>query len=189
MYLYRKLVPAEIGAFHDHLLRLTPEDRQYRFVGSVSDDVIAAHCTHFDWLRDVVIGCFVDGILRGAAELRLDDPRLGWRAELAITVEQPWQEHGIGTELTRRAIVVCRNRAIRSIAMICLLDNRRMQRIARKFDADLTYVTGEVEAAIRVPFPTQLTLVSEALDESTAWTSTWWRTLERLLPYHTLLKS
>jgi GNAT superfamily N-acetyltransferase len=173
MYVYRKLVPAEIGLFHDHLLRLTPEDRHCRFSGFVSDERIAEYCSHIDWFRTIIIGCFADGMLRGVAELRLDDPRVGWRAELAVTVEQEWQSRGIGTELLRRAITVCRNRAIRSIYMICLVANRRMQRIARRFEADLIVADGEAEAKVALPFPDQFTLAREALEEGAAWMLAW----------------
>jgi RimJ/RimL family protein N-acetyltransferase len=169
MHVYRKLVPAEIGLFHDHLLRLTPEDRHCRFAGLVSDERIAEYCANIDWFRTIIVGCFIDGTLRGAAELRLDDPRLGWRAELAVTVEQEWQSRGIGTELLRRAITACRNRGIRSIYMICLVANRRMQRIARRFDGELVIADGEAEAKVALPFPDHFTLAREALDEGTAW--------------------
>jgi GNAT superfamily N-acetyltransferase len=169
MHVYRKLVPAEIGLFHDHLLRLTPEDRLCRFAGLVSDERIAEYCSHVDWFRSIVIGCFIDGVLRGVAELRLDDPRIGWRAELAVTVEEAWQSRGIGTELLRRAITVCRNRAIRSIDMICLVANRRMQRIARRFEADLIVAEGAAEAKVALPFPDQFTLAREFLEEGAAW--------------------
>jgi GNAT superfamily N-acetyltransferase len=180
MYVYRKLVPAEIGLFHDHLLRLAPEDRHCRFAGLVSDARIAEYCANIDWFRAIIIGCFVGGTLRGVAELRLDDPRLGWRAELAVTVEQEWQSRGIGTELLRRAIIVCRNRAIRSIYMICLVANRRMQRIARRFEGDLVVADGEAEAKVALPFPDQFTLAREALEEGTAWLMAWMDLPQRL---------
>ncbi|HEX2116979.1 MAG TPA: GNAT family N-acetyltransferase [Alphaproteobacteria bacterium] len=173
MHVYRKLVPAEIGLFHDHLLSLTPDDRHCRFSGFVSDARIADYCSSIDWFRAIIVGCFVDGVLRGVAELRLDDPRLGWRCELAVTVEREWQSRGIGTELLRRAITICRNRAIRSIYMICLVENRRMQRIARRFDGDLVFVEGEAEAQVALPFPDQFTLAREALDEGAAWMMAW----------------
>jgi RimJ/RimL family protein N-acetyltransferase len=169
MYVYRKLVPAEIGLLHDHLLRLTPEDRHCRFAGFVSEERIAEYCSRVDWFRTIVIGSFIDGTLRGVAELRLDDPRVGWRAELAVTVELEWQSRGIGTELLRRAITVCRNRAIRSIYMICLVANRRMQRIARRFDGDLIIADGEAEAKVALPFPDQFTLAREFLEDGAAW--------------------
>jgi len=180
MRTYRKLIPAEGGTFRRHLLQLAPEDRQSRFAGSLSDLSIIDHCARIDWLKTVIIGCFVDDALRGAAELHFDDPQPGWRCELAVTVEKDWQEQGIGTELLQRAITVCRNRSVRAIAMICLLDNRRMQRIARKFDGQLAYVEGEVEAEIKLPFPTQFTLAAEAMDESAAWMSAWLRGVESL---------
>ena len=173
MYVYRKLVPAEIGLFHGHLLRLTPEDRHCRFTGIVSDERIAEYCANIDWFRTIIVGCFADSTLRGVAELRLDDPRLGWRAELAVTVEQEWQSRGIGTELLRRAITVCRNRAIRSIYMICLVANRRMQRIARRFEGELLIVDGEAEAKVALPFPDPFTLAREALEEGAAWMMAW----------------
>lgn len=173
MCVYRKLLPAEIGLFHDHLLRLTPEDRQCRFAGLVSDGRIAEYCAQVDWFRTIVVGCFVDGTLRGIAELRLDDPRLGWRAELAVTVEHERQSRGIGTELLRRAITVCRNRGVRSIYMICLVANRRMQRIVRRFEGELVIAEGEAEAKVALPFPDQFTLAREAIDESAAWFMAW----------------
>jgi GNAT superfamily N-acetyltransferase len=173
MHVYRKLVPAELGLFHGHLLRLTPEDRHCRFAGFVSDGRIAEYCSHIDWFRTIIIGCFIDSTLRGVAELRLDDPRLGWRAELAITVESEWQSRGIGTELLRRAITICRNRTVRSIYMICLVANRRMQRIARRFEGELVIADGEAEAQMALPFPDAFTLSREALEEGAAWMMAW----------------
>ena len=90
-----------------------------------------------------------------------------------MTVEHDWQSQGIGTELLRRAITVCRNRAIRSIYMICLVENRRMQRIARRFEGDLIVADGEAEAQVALPFPDQFTLAREALEEGVAWTMAW----------------
>ena len=173
MHVYRKLVPAEIGLFHEHLLRLTSDDRHCRFSGFVSDERIAAYCSDIDWFRAIIVGCFVDGVLRGVAELRFDDPRLGWRVELAVTVEREWQGRGIGTDLLRRAITICRNRAVRAITMICLVENRRMQRIARRFAGELSFFEGEAEAQVVLPFPDQFTLACEALEEGAAWLMAW----------------
>ncbi len=174
MRVFRKLLPFEWPHLRDHLLRLSREDRMSRFTGYVADEVVAAHCARLDWRRTAVIGFFEAGVLRGAAELAWDDPRLGWRAELAVTVERPWQDQGTGTELARRAIVICRNRALRSIYMICLLDNRRMQHIARKFEGSLAFIDGQAEADIVVPYPSQATLFEEVVADGTALFATWW---------------
>jgi GNAT superfamily N-acetyltransferase len=108
------------------------------------------------------------------AELRWLEPGTGWRAELAVTVEDAWQDHGIGTELLRRAIGHARNRGLKSLYMICLTDNRRMQAVARKFEGELSFEGSQVEADIVVPFPTQMSLLAEILGDSVAFAATFW---------------
>jgi GNAT superfamily N-acetyltransferase len=177
MRVYRKLLPTEIRLFQDHLLRLSPDDRASRFAGSLSDIAVAAYARRFDWLTGALLGCFVDGMLRGAAEVRWLDPGIGWRAELAVTVEEKWQDEQIGTELLRRSIALARNRGLKSLYMVCLTDNRRMQAIARKFEGELVFAESQVEADIVLPFPTQLTLLAEAMGDSVAFASAWWEQL------------
>lgn len=182
MRVYRKLLPTEARLFRDHLCRLSPDDRLSRFAGGVSDAAIAEYAARFDWLTGIVIGCFVDGELRGVAELRWLDPGTGWRAELAVTVEEAWQDGQIGTELLRRSIGHARNRGLKSLAMICLTDNRRMQAVARKFSGDLVFDGSQVEADITLPFPTQFTLLAEAMGDSMAFAATWWQHFARPSP-------
>ena len=66
----RKLWVNETDAYRDHLLRLDRDSRYRRFSGTVSDDFIARHAEHGERLGVVVHGFFLDGVLRGAAELR-----------------------------------------------------------------------------------------------------------------------
>lgn len=179
MRTYRKLLPTESGLFRDHLCRLSPDDRVSRFAGSVSDAAIVAHARRFDWLTGILIGCFVDGVLRGVAEIRWLDPGIGWRAELAVTVEEGWQDEQIGTELLRRAITHARNRGLKSLYMLCLTGNHRMQAIARKFEGVLVFDGSQVEADITLPFPTQLTLLAEAMGDSVAFAASWWEQIAR----------
>src|SRR5664280_1682457 len=66
----RKLWIGETDAYRDHLLRLDRESRHRRFSGALADEVIARHASTANGLGVVVHGFFVDGVLRGAAELR-----------------------------------------------------------------------------------------------------------------------
>src|ERR1044071_8338235 len=66
----RKLWVGETDAYRDHLLRLDRESRNRRFSGAVSDEFIARHAASADGFGAVLHGFFVDGLLRGAAELR-----------------------------------------------------------------------------------------------------------------------
>ena len=66
----RKLWIGEAGIYRDHLLRLDRDSRYSRFGGAVSDEFVDNYVTTTFGLSAVVHGFFVDGVLRGAAELR-----------------------------------------------------------------------------------------------------------------------
>jgi RimJ/RimL family protein N-acetyltransferase len=158
----RKLWTVETDAYRDHLLRLDPESRHRRFSGAVADEVIAKHAATAGGLGVVVHGFFVDGVLRGAAELRRDRA-VRHQAEAAISIEQPWQSHGVGTELLERTLLSARNRGIKLLQMQCLADNRRMQQLARKFEAGLSFDFGSVVGEVDPPRSTALSLMREAM--------------------------
>src|SRR5262249_44352596 len=109
----------------------------------------------------VVHGFFVDGVLRGAAELRPLHSTLTREGEAAFSIEQPWQSHGVGTVLLERTLVSARNRGIKTLQMHCLADNQRMQQLARKFEADLKFDFGSVIGEVDPPRYTPLSLMRE----------------------------
>lgn len=159
----RKLWIGETGAYRDHLLQLDPDSRHRRFSGAVADEVIARHAATAGDLGVVVHGFFVDGTLRGAGELRRIGSPLSREGEAAFSIEQPWQSHGVGTVLLERTILSARNRGIKLLRMDCLADNRRMQQLARKFDADLKFDFGSVVGEVDAPRYTPLSLLREAM--------------------------
>ena len=164
----RKLWIGETDAYRDHLLRLDHESRHRRFSGAVSDEVIARHAATAKGLGVVVYGFFVDGVLRGAAELRQSGSLFSREAEAAFSIEQPWQSHGVGTELLERTLLSARNRGIKSLRMDCLAENRRMQQLARKFDAEFSFDFGSVVGEVDPPRSTVLSLMREAMADSHA---------------------
>ncbi|HEX3499984.1 MAG TPA: GNAT family N-acetyltransferase [Stellaceae bacterium] len=172
MRVFRKLLPYEIWRLREHLLRLSSADRRARFFAGVNDDYVDNHCRRLDALRAIVIGFFEDGVLRGAAELHLAGDFDG-RAELAITVEGDWQGHHIGTELLGHAITVAENRGMRTIEMVCLIDNRRMEHVARNFTDRLDIVDDQAEAHLKVPYPTQLSLWQEVAMDGMGLMTSW----------------
>ena len=162
----RKLWSGETGAYRDHLLRLDNESRYRRFSGTVSDEIIARHAATASGAGVVVHGFFVDGVLRGAAELRRSGPVLSREGEAAFSIEQPWQSHGVGTELLERTLLSARNRGITHLKMHCLANNRRMQQLARKFEAGLSFDFGGVGGKVVPPRSTALSLMREAINDS-----------------------
>jgi len=162
----RKLWVGETDAYRDHLLRLDHESRCRRFSGSVSDDFIAVHAATANGIGVVVHGFFVDGVLRGAAELRLNGAAFAHEAEAAFSIEQQWQSHGIGTELLKRTLLSARNRGIKALHLQCLADNARMQQLARKFEAELSFDFGSVIGEVDPPRSTPLSLMREVMADS-----------------------
>jgi GNAT superfamily N-acetyltransferase len=159
--LIRKLWIGETDQYRDHLLRLDADSRRNRFGGAVDDDVVRRHAGGIGGLGVVLHGFFVAGVLRGAAELRFLGEAGADAAETAFSIEKPWQSHGVGSALLERCLLTARNRRIRRLHMVCLADNRRMQQLARKFEAELTFEFGSVVGDVETPFPTPLSMFRE----------------------------
>jgi GNAT superfamily N-acetyltransferase len=159
----RKLIPGEAGAFAAHLLRLRPDSRHDRFTGGVSDEFIVNYARHALRPGSVVHGWFVDGTLRAAAELHPYGARTPALAEAAFSVEGPFQNSGIGSELMGRTILAARYRGIRLLVVRCVVDNRRMQAIAKKYGAELRFELGDVIGELANPGPTPLSLAREMI--------------------------
>ena len=161
----RRLWPMETDKFRDHLLRLDPESRRMRFAHSVSDAFIAAYASRMTAYGSLVYAYMVDGEVRGAAELRRLGDTWGEEAEAALSVEPPYQDHGVGTDLMGRVMRAARNRNIRRLYMSCLAENAKMQAIARKHAATLRFESGDVVGEILPPQPDYLSLVKEAAED------------------------
>src|SRR6267154_1290815 len=138
----RKLWIDRAGPYRDHLLRLDAESRRNRFGGAVSDAFIHKYIALPIGLDAVIHGYFVDGVLRGVAELRPLGPGLTDEAEAAFSIETPWQSNGVGTALLERTLLAARNRGIKLLHMACLANNRRMVDLARKSDAAVGVARG-----------------------------------------------
>ncbi len=165
---FRKLWPSERDKVRDHFLRLDAEDRHLRFFGQVSDDFIERYCQEVLATGYVVLAGFADGEVRAVGELRAYGAPGQRKAEIAVSIERPYQSRGAGTELFRRLINLARNRSIRTIHSACLLENAKMQRIARKCGCALQVERGQAEARLQPPWPNYFSLMEEAMAEGRA---------------------
>ena len=161
----RKLWPTEIGRFRDHLLRLDKESRRLRFAHSVSDAFIGDYASRMSEFGSIVYGYLLDGHVRAAAELRKLGDAWGEEAEAAFSVEPPFQDQGIGSELMGRVVRAARNRGLRRLYMSCLAENARIQTIARKYDAELRFEFGEVIGEILPETPNYFSILAEAAED------------------------
>ncbi len=165
---FRSLWPGEAGLLAEHLVRLAPEDRHRRFLHAVNDD----------WMRDYarragrrrVLGWFVDGTLRGAAEVHFR----GDVAEAALSVEAPWRGNGVGLELMRRALRAAQNYGVRTLTVYTTADNTPMIRIAKALDARFSREDGTVTGEIDAGPPTPASLIFDLADEERGLIANWW---------------
>ena len=74
----RKLWPTETDKFRDHLLRLAKQNRRMRFAHGVSDAFVEDYAARMSEMGALVYGFFVDGELRGAADLAAGRGEVSW---------------------------------------------------------------------------------------------------------------
>lgn len=162
---FRKLWAADTAALKSHLMRLDAESRRMRFGTPVSDYFIDQYAENALGNHSIAHGYFVDGVLRGVAELRGFRGVAGGEAEAAFSVEISFQNKGIGTELFSRTVLAARNRGISKLFVNFLSQNARMQAIAKKFDAVVTYDSDGGHAEIEAPRANALSIWKEALTD------------------------
>jgi GNAT superfamily N-acetyltransferase len=179
--LIRKLWISEADQYRDHLLRLDPISRRNRFAGPVSDQFLRDYADLSFGIDALIHGFFIDGTLRGTAELRPIGGAVTREAEAAFSIEKPWQSHGVGSMLLERTLLAARNRGLKFLHMACLADNKRMQQLARKYDAELTFDFSSVVGEVATPLPTPLSLMREMLADSHGFATAIFDVQSRLL--------
>jgi GNAT superfamily N-acetyltransferase len=146
----RQLRPSDFPHFRDHLLRLDRESRRDRFNGPASDATLRAYADRCFHDGTTVVG-FVqpDGTVHGAAELH-ERPELEDAAEIAFSVERDLQHQGIGRRLFKRLLGHARALGYTKLLVTTHPANEAMKRLARHFDARLTFADGETVGLIEL---------------------------------------
>lgn len=135
--------------WHWHLMRMEGGARQLGFGGSTGDRMADPGANS----DVIVLGCFVDGHLRGAVALRWQESGRRRRASVTFSVEQRWRGQGIGTALMAAAIEAAQERGIANLHLTCHALNGRMQRIAERHRAAIGFEGCEFFADLEVGEP------------------------------------
>jgi GNAT superfamily N-acetyltransferase len=147
----RLLLPSENADYAAHLMRLDPLSRFMRFGGLVTDTAVRRHATRVADQRATVLGHFVDGELRGVAELHPLPARPGRPkgAEIAFSVERPWQGRGIGSALMDRILSYAQAHGFEDLRIMFLASNGRMKSMAVQHGATLVNEADEVIGSLQ----------------------------------------
>lgn len=164
----RRLWPLDVQSFRDHLRRLDRDSRYDRFGGFISDEFIESYANSCFGLDSITYGYFVDGIMRGAGELRGVGAAILHQgaAECAFSVEKDWRRRGIGTQFMNRLVRAARNRNIDTLRLSCLSQNQAMIGLAKGFSAELSFETEETTGKLLAKTPSGSSILRELVDNS-----------------------
>ena len=157
----RKLRKFDTPEVVRHLLRLDPQTRRSRFGVVVKDGFIRDYAADAIAAEAIVFGAFFDDELRAIGELRGISKTSSLNAELALSVESGWQNLGIGSALFSCLVAAAQNRGIRPLQVLFLSENKRMQKIAAKYDHQMTFDNSQVEPALQPPWATPVSFACE----------------------------
>lgn len=130
----RPMNPSDAEAERAFILALSPRARRYRFqeqIGEPSPELVA-HLVDVDHVNDEAFVALSEdsgharivGVSRYAVGA---DPRCG---EIAVTVLDDWQGHGLGTALMRRLIDAARERGLGRLVSLDFAENSEMSHLA-----------------------------------------------------------
>jgi GNAT superfamily N-acetyltransferase len=175
----RRLWPADMPAFRDHLLRLDARSRHERFGGGMSDDFIVDYAESCFGQGDLVFGAFVGGQMHGAGELRSSEAiwteqapfQRHIHAEAAFSVEEPYRRRGIGEQMFRRILGAASNHGVETVDIVRMPDNAGMMRLAAKFKTEFSFEENQIAGRLTARRPTPFSLMSEASRDFVDFTS------------------
>lgn len=164
----RRLWLLDIQEFRSHLARLDRKslyDRFGMFPSKAFLDTYAEGCFGIDALT---YGYFVNGVLRGAGELRGLKSAIFEKtpADCAFSVESEWRRRGIGTRFLARILRAARNRNIHDLRLSCLSHNAAMVGLAGAFSAELSFETEEITGKLLAKTPSNSSIFGELADNS-----------------------
>lgn len=155
--LIRKLLSHERPLFADHLKRLPPRDRGFRFAHPRVDDAWIDRYVSGIAADDLILGGFEDDRLVAAVHVAFADEI----AEVGVSVDHDQRGKGVGTDLFNRAIRWARNRRAERLYTLCQADNTGMLALADKLGMAIHRESGTAEAFLALPPPDLLTVSDE----------------------------
>jgi GNAT superfamily N-acetyltransferase len=114
---------------------LSEQARRFRFLGQLGEpsEALLERFTNVDFKHEVAFVAVVaedaHQHIVGVSRYGTDDA--GLHCECAVTVEDEWQDQGLGTLLMRHLIEVARSRGIRTMYSIDSAENTRMRDLAK----------------------------------------------------------
>ena len=150
----RLLRHSELPQFKAHLLRLDAASRRDRFNGPTNDHFVSSYAERCFHDGTIVIGYVEGREVLAAAELHERPEEDEPSGEIAFSVERHLQHRGLGGLLFSRLIESAYAFGYVRLRVTTHPQNEAMKRLARRFNASLTFEDGETVGVIDLePMP------------------------------------
>ena len=130
----RPLQKDDVGIERELIMRLSPQSRRYRFLGTIAapGKQLLERLTKLDAATEAAFVAIAveSGVDREVGVARLSAVGDG-RAEFAVTVRDDWQHKGLGTLLTKHVIEAARQRGLRALYSVDASENAPMNGFAK----------------------------------------------------------
>jgi GNAT superfamily N-acetyltransferase len=155
------LSESDLPALAEHLLRLSPDDRDLRFQGKVSETAIRGYAIQINLHRDVAYGVFQGTRLVAACHIGvyLEDGRTV--GEVGVSVDVGLRGTGLGRRLVEAARHSAAEGGVRRLDFVFLRRNHGMLQLARALGAELSFEEGEWTARLELPDAPVMPLMTE----------------------------
>lgn len=169
---FRRLASHELNLYAEHLTRLGPDDRYLRFGYRISDEQIARYVeTQFRTKSTVIAHFDADLKVVAAIEIVYSESKFHLNnemAEIGLSVEEAHRGQGLGTLLFKRALILARNRGVKTMVSHCLSQNRFMMRIARDNGMTIHSESGDSTGTMELTPRTPDSILKECIGEGIA---------------------
>ena len=155
----RPIRPADAAGLRDGFARLGLRSRYLRFLGPKQSltDAEVAYLTDVDHVQHEALVAVDTAAKTGIGVARfIRDPLVPEVADVAVTVVDEWQGHGVGSELIRQLTDLAACRGVRRFTALVSTDNMRMRRLLARMAGDVELIgrdadTLSYEISVRRP--------------------------------------
>lgn len=148
----KRLSPRWRPSIAAHLLQLDASDRYLRFGGVASDAMIQQYVQGLRFAHDDIVGVFNRRLqLVALAHLAYGAQPAPDVAEYGVSVSTHLRGLGYGKRLFAHALLLARNRGVRTLVIHALAENQAMLAIARQAGAVLDRQGTDTEATLLLP--------------------------------------
>lgn len=154
MYTIKRLSYYHKEKVKEHFFRLDSQSRHSRFCSAMNNENLVNYVSKIDFINNGVFGLFNDNldiIGLGECVISKSNDNSIREAEVAFSVEKPYQGQKLGNRLMKRVVQFANIQNLKELTMYFLKDNAATMHLAKKYNFKVEYYSLEVSGKVQVP--------------------------------------